>query len=121
MRRLSVLAALCLVAVLVFAPTTLAQGQTMTVSMEDNYFDQADITVEPGTTDDGTTTTPPADESGDVGVPPEPAAAVPDGDTSGGVAAPEAAPDGPGNDTPPPPGSEPEQFEDFCAQNPGAC
>ena len=25
------------------------------------------------------------------------------------------------NDTPPPPGSEAEQFEDFCAENPGAC
>src|SRR5215210_6353729 len=50
MRRLSMLAALCLVAVVVFAPAALAQGQNVTVSMEDNYFDQPDITVEPGTT-----------------------------------------------------------------------
>ncbi len=50
MRRLSIVAALCLAAVLVFAPAALAQGQTVTVSMEDNYFDQANITVEPGTT-----------------------------------------------------------------------
>ena len=50
MRRLSILAALCLVAVLVFAPAALAQGQNVTVSMEDNYFDQPNITVEPGTT-----------------------------------------------------------------------
>ncbi len=50
MRRLSIVAALCLAAVLVFAPAALAQGQTVTVSMEDNYFDQPNITVEPGTT-----------------------------------------------------------------------
>ena len=30
-------------------------------------------------------------------------------------------PDTPQNDTPPPSGSEAEQFEDFCADNPGAC
>jgi outer membrane biosynthesis protein TonB len=29
--------------------------------------------------------------------------------------------DTPQNDTPPPAGSEAEQFEDFCAENPGAC
>src|SRR5918992_4773813 len=50
MRRLSIVAALCLTAVLVFAPAALAQGQTVTVSMEDNYFDQPNITIEPGTT-----------------------------------------------------------------------
>ncbi len=49
MRRLSVLAALCLVAALALAPAALAQ-ESVTVSMEDNYFDQANITVEPGTT-----------------------------------------------------------------------
>ena len=30
-------------------------------------------------------------------------------------------PDSPTNDTPPPAGSEAEQFENFCAENPGAC
>jgi plastocyanin len=50
MRRLSIVAALCLAAVLVFAPAALAQGQTVTVSMEDNYFDAPNVTVEPGTT-----------------------------------------------------------------------
>ena len=50
MRRLSIVAALCLAAVLVFAPAALAQGQTVTVSMEDNYSDQPNITIEPGTT-----------------------------------------------------------------------
>ena len=34
---------------------------------------------------------------------------------------PAETPDSPENDTPPPAGSEAEQFEDFCAENPGAC
>lgn len=34
---------------------------------------------------------------------------------------PEQTPDSPQNDTPPPAGSEAEQFEDFCTENPGAC
>ena len=49
----------------------------------------------------------------------DPNAAVPD--DGGGAVAPEAEADSPTNDTEPPAGSEPEQFEDFCAQNPGAC
>jgi plastocyanin len=35
---------------LVFAPSAWAQGQEVTVRMEDNFFDRANITVEPGTT-----------------------------------------------------------------------
>ncbi len=73
--------------------------------------DDSATTDEEATTDDtGTTeeTAPPAD----TGTTP---------DTSGGTAAPEAEADGPTNDTAPPEGSEAEQFEDFCAQNPGAC
>ena len=48
---------------------------------------------------------------------------TPPADTSGGAAAPEAtaAPDTATNDTPPAAGSPPQQFEDFCAQNAGAC
>ncbi len=43
-------------------------------------------------------------------------------DASGGTAAPaEPQADGPTNDTAPPEGSNAQQFEDFCAQNPGAC
>jgi hypothetical protein len=51
----------------------------------------------------------------------------PDGDGNssddGGVPAPETAPpaDTPENDTPPPPGSPAERFEEFCEENPGAC
>ena len=43
------------------------------------------------------------------------------GDTSGGTAAPDTGTDSAENDTAPPAGSEAEQFEDFCAQNQGAC
>ena len=50
MRRLLQLATLSLVALLFFAPAAWAQGQEVTVRMEDNFFDQANITVEPGTT-----------------------------------------------------------------------
>jgi hypothetical protein len=81
-----------------------------------------DPLTEPGATED-TTTTPPVEEAGAI-VPtePEPApAAAPEEDAGGGAAAPEVAPDGPANDTPPPAGSNAERFEDFCAQNPGAC
>jgi plastocyanin len=51
MRRLLQLAMLSLVALLVFAPSAWAQGEEeVTVRMEDNFFDPAQITVEPGTT-----------------------------------------------------------------------
>lgn len=50
MRRLLELATLSLVALLVFAPSAWAQGQEVTVRLEDNFFDPANITVEPGTT-----------------------------------------------------------------------
>jgi plastocyanin len=50
MRRLLQLATLSLVALLVFAPSAWAQDQEVTVRMEDNFFDPANITVEPGTT-----------------------------------------------------------------------
>jgi len=43
------------------------------------------------------------------------------GDTSGGTAAPDTGTDSAQNDTPPPADSNAEQFEDFCAQNQGAC
>jgi hypothetical protein len=60
------------------------------------------------TTPDGTSTTPSTTpgEPGTGGTP------APGGGT---------APDGPGNDTPPAPGSPPDQFEDFCNENPAAC
>jgi hypothetical protein len=43
------------------------------------------------------------------------------GDTSGGTAAPDTGEDSATNDTPPPADSNAQQFEDFCAQNQGAC
>jgi hypothetical protein len=70
------------------------------------------------------TETAPADEGGSTTGPldqPNPG--------SGGVPAPDsndppadqAPEDSPANDTPPEPGSPAERFEQFCAQNPGAC
>ncbi len=50
MKLLLQLTTLSLVALLVFAPAAWAQGQEVTVRMEDNFFDPANITVEPGTT-----------------------------------------------------------------------
>ena len=50
MRRLLQLGTLSLVALLIFAPSAWAQDQEVTVRMEDNFFNQANITVQPGTT-----------------------------------------------------------------------
>jgi hypothetical protein len=66
---------------------------------------------------DGTADEDAAADTGTTTTPPE--------DTSGGTTAPEptatAVPDAPTTDTPPETGSAPEQFEDFCEQNAGAC
>jgi hypothetical protein len=43
------------------------------------------------------------------------------GDANGGTAAPDTGTDSASNDQAPPSGSDAQQFEDFCAQNPGAC
>jgi hypothetical protein len=75
----------------------------------------SDETQDPDATETPEATAAP-EGTGDTG------AAAPD--TSGGTAAPEEpapAEDGPTNDTAPPEGSNAQQFEDFCAQNPGAC
>jgi hypothetical protein len=79
--------------------------------------------------EDAATTDESTDEGADATATPE---AAPEGtgdtgtaepDASGGTAAPAEpqADDGPANDTAPPEGSNAQQFEDFCAQNPGAC
>ena len=75
--------------------------------------DDAATTDEDATTTDDTGTTEETAPPADTGTTPDP--------SGGGTVAPEAEPDGPTNDTAPPEGSEAEQFEDFCAQNPGAC
>ena len=80
--------------------------------------ENGDATTDDSTTDDSTTddsTTP--DDTGAAG---DTGAAAPE-TSGGGTAAPDAEADSPTNDTPPPADSEAEQFEDFCAQNPGAC
>jgi len=54
---------------------------------------------------------------------PGPPAPAPEPDPGGAVAPAEPEPpvDSPENDVPPPPGSEAEEFEEFCDANPGAC
>ena len=75
-------------------------------------------TAEPGST------TAPDDQSGSTGAAPststDTGATGTTGTDSGGATAP-AEDDSASNDTAPPAGSDAEQFEDFCAQNPGAC
>ena len=94
----------------------------------DSAGDDASATATP-TPDDAIAA--PEDQSGaagtDTAAATEPPAPASDGTTdtgagtdSGGSTAP-AEPDGPSNDTAPPAGSEAEQFEAFCAENPGAC
>jgi hypothetical protein len=75
-------------------------------------------TAEPGDT------TAPSDQSGSTTAPSTDSGATDTGTApstdSGGATAP-AQEDSAANDTAPPAGSEAQQFEDFCAQNPGAC
>ena len=86
----------------------------------------ADATPTPTATAEPGSTTAPSDQSGDTGAAPSTgtgtASAGTDtsGTDSGGATAP-AEEDSATNDTAPPAGSEAQQFEDFCAQNPGAC
>ena len=80
---------------------------------EDAAADEDAATDEDASTDD---TTAPEEDTGATG---DTGTTTPD--TSGGTTAPETEADSPTNDTPPPADSEAEQFEDFCAQNPGAC
>ena len=81
--------------------------------------EDAAATDENSTTDEGSTTddtTAPED----TGATDDTGATTPD-TSGGGTTAPDAEADSPTNDTPPPTDSEAQQFEDFCAQNPGAC
>ena len=78
-------------------------------------------TAEPGGT------TAPDSQSGSTGTAPSTSAGTgttgttgTSGTDSGGASAP-AQQDSASNDTAPPAGSDAQQFEDFCAQNPGAC
>jgi hypothetical protein len=90
----------------------------------------ADATPTPTATPEPGSTTAPSDQSGATGTAPSTGTGTAStGDTgttgtsgtdSGGATAP-AQEDSATNDSAPPAGSEAQQFEDFCAQNPGAC
>jgi hypothetical protein len=77
-------------------------------SSQDGTDSSTDSSADSGAADSGATDSP---------------TATPAPDTSGGTAAPEptAAPDTATSDQPPAAGSPPEQFENFCEQNAGAC
>jgi hypothetical protein len=95
-------------------PADVVLPESTVAPANDENADSADqdATTDENSTDD--TATP--DDTGATG---DTGATTPD--TSGGTTAPDAEADSPTNDTPPPADSEAEQFEDFCAQNPGAC
>ena len=87
----------------------------------------ADATPTPTPTPEPGSTTAPDDQSGSTGTAPSTGTGTASTgtdtagtDDSGGAPAP-AEEDSATNDTAPPAGSEAQQFEDFCAQNPGAC
>jgi hypothetical protein len=96
-------------------PADVVLPQATVAPSSDENADSADqdSSTDENSTDDDTTTPEDSGATGDTG------ATTPD--TSGGTTAPEAEADSPTNDTPPPADSEAEQFENFCAQNPGAC
>jgi hypothetical protein len=79
------------------------------------------------TTDTDSTEATPPDDAGDTGSTTGPADQP--NPANGGVPAPDnnnppadqQPEDSPSNDTPPEPGSPADRFEQFCAQNPGAC
>jgi hypothetical protein len=98
-------------------PADVALPESTVAPAADESADGAtdeDSTTDDSTTDDTGTTPDDTGATGDTGT------TTPD-TSGGGTAAPDAAADSPTNDTPPPEDSEAEQFEDFCAQNPGAC
>ena len=88
----------------------------------------AKATPTPTATPEAGGTTAPSDQSGATGTTPSTGTGTAStgtgtgttGTDSGGATAP-AQEDSAANDTAPPAGSEAQQFEDFCAQNPGAC
>lgn len=91
----------------------------MTVPGESTDSTETTTETEPTETDPGAggsepSTTGPTDQPnpGNGGVP------APDNNNPPADQPPE---DSPSNDTPPEPGSPAERFEQFCAQNPGAC
>ena len=97
-----------------------------TETVSDSASGDANATPTPTATAEPGGTTAPSDQSGSTGSSGTTdsgtgtAATGTTGTDSGGATAP-AEEDSAANDTAPPAGSDAEQFEDFCAQNPGAC
>jgi hypothetical protein len=72
-----------------------------------------------GTTTGETTETTPGNPDGPLDQPNPGNGGTPAPDSNNPE--PQPPPDSPSNDTPPDPGSPADRFEQFCAQNPGAC
>jgi hypothetical protein len=95
--------------------STELQRPPMTVPQESTPSTDSESTdTAPDTTESAPPTTGPMDQPnpGNGGTP------APDNNNPPGDQPPE---DSPSNDTPPEPGSPADRFEQFCAQNPGAC
>jgi hypothetical protein len=87
----------------------------------DSSTDSTDTTTDETDATDTTDTAP--DSGGETPAPAEPPLDQPN-PGNGGTPAPDTNDpprDSPENDTPPEPGSPEERFEQFCAENPGAC
>jgi hypothetical protein len=102
---------------------------TATVDSGSSKDASGDATPTPTATAEPGGTTAPSDQSGSTGTAPSTGSGSgtaatgttgTSGTDSGGATAP-AQEDSASNDTAPPAGSDAQQFEDFCAQNPGAC
>jgi hypothetical protein len=104
-------------------PADVALPDATVAPTSDENADSSGTSDSSSSTDEGTTDEGTTDESATPdasGTTPDTGAATPDS-SGGGAAAPDTSADSPTNDTPPPADSEAQQFEDFCAQNPGAC
>jgi hypothetical protein len=93
-------------------PPMTVPGESTDSTDSSTDTDATETDPEAGGSDPSTTGPMDQPNPGNGGVP------APDGNNPPADQAPE---DSPSNDTPPEPGSPAERFEQFCAQNPGAC
>ena len=108
-------------------PVDVAIPSDSSAASDSSDSGDASETPTPTPTPEAGGTTAPSDQSGAAGT--APSASTDTGGatdtgtagTDGGGATAPADEDSASNDTAPPAGSDAEQFEDFCAQNPGAC
>jgi hypothetical protein len=93
-------------------PPTEAASSNKDNSSSDTSTSSDSSSSDSSTSSDSATPTPTSTPTGSTGT---------TGSTGGGTTAPDSGQDTANNDQSPPDGSNAQQFEDFCAQNPGAC